>query len=81
MSMAFQDIVSGRRTVYGYAIYRGDVRITVSLQTVEFVPDGAGTRMILTEQIAILDGSDKAADRERGIGLWLDKFVAALGRA
>lgn len=76
----YEDLVPERRIVYAYSIAREGVRITVSLQTIEFLAQDAGTRMLLTEQIAILDGGDKAADRERGVGMWLDKFAAALAR-
>ena len=77
----YEDIVPNKRIVYTYSIWRGEARITASLQTVEFAAQGARTNMFLTEQIAILDGGDTAADRERGIGMWLDKFEAALQRS
>jgi len=74
----YEDIVPDRRIVYSYSILRGDVRITTSLQTIEFVARGPRTQMILTEQLAILDAGDKAADRERGIAAWLDRFAELL---
>jgi Activator of Hsp90 ATPase homolog 1-like protein len=41
-------------------------RISVSLATMEFKPHGAGTKFVLTEQGAFLDGYDDAGERERG---------------
>lgn len=53
-------------------------RISVSLATVEFKPEGAGTRLVLTEQGAFLDGYDDAGSRERGRAALLDNLDAAL---
>lgn len=77
----YEDIVADKRIVYSYAILRGDLRVTLSLQTLEFVAQGARTRMQLTEQIAILDRGDTASGREGGVGQWLDKFATALKRS
>jgi uncharacterized protein YndB with AHSA1/START domain len=55
-----------------------DVRISVSLTTVEFQPSGTGTRLIFTEQGVFLDGTDSAAQREQGTQGVLDKLGAAL---
>jgi uncharacterized protein YndB with AHSA1/START domain len=77
----YEDIVPDDRTVYAYSIWRGDVRITVSLQTVEFAAEGPGTRMLLTEQLTILDDGDTPAARERGTREWLDRFAHALERS
>jgi hypothetical protein len=54
-------------------------RISVSVATLEFLPDDAGTRFILTEQGAYLDGLDTNAQREEGTVELLDqlgKFLA-----
>src|SRR5258708_34599529 len=56
-------------------------RISLSLETVEFMPEGAGTRMIFTEQDAFLDGYDNAGQREQGTRDLLDNLGAALRRA
>lgn len=76
----YEDLVPGKRIVYSYTIARGDVRTTASLQTFEFVPDGGRSKMIMTEQIAILDEGDTVEDRERGIGRWMDNFEAWVKR-
>src|SRR6185437_10618226 len=47
-------------------------RITVSTATVEFRPNGSGTRMIYTEQIVFLDGVDNLAGRREGTEAAID---------
>ncbi len=72
----YRDIVPNERIVYTYDMHMGEQRISVSLSTVEFFADGAGTRLVYTEQGAFLDGLDEPAAREHGTGELLD----ALGR-
>jgi uncharacterized protein YndB with AHSA1/START domain len=72
----YQDIVPNKRIVYSYDMHIDDVRISVSLATVDLVAEGAGTRLIFTEQGAYLDGHDNPAERQRGTHDILD----ALGR-
>jgi uncharacterized protein YndB with AHSA1/START domain len=76
----FQDIVPNERIISSYDMHFDDKRISVSLATVEFKPAGAGTRLILTEQGAFLDGYDDAGSREHGTRGLLDKLDAALRR-
>src|SRR5215468_344471 len=54
----FYDIVPDRRIVYSYEMYADDVRISVSVATVEFAKNGAGTTLTWTEQGVYLDGID-----------------------
>jgi uncharacterized protein YndB with AHSA1/START domain len=77
----YQDIVPGERIVYTYEMCVGPDRISVSLATVELRRERGGTRMIFTEQIAILDGHTSAAEREEGTRLGLDSLDAHLRRA
>jgi uncharacterized protein YndB with AHSA1/START domain len=76
----FQDIVPGERIVYTYEMHSDETRISVSLATVEFKHDGAGTRLIYTEQGAFLDGHDTPAQREQGTGGLLDALGEELRR-
>lgn len=62
----YQDIVPARRVVFVYTMTFGGRRISSSQVTVEFLPDGTGTRLIHTEQGAFFDGADQAAGREHG---------------
>jgi uncharacterized protein YndB with AHSA1/START domain len=68
----YQDIVPDERIVYSYDMHFEDARISVSLATVEFEPEGEGTRLTYTEQGAYLDGLDSSKDREGGTGGLLD---------
>ena len=73
------DIVPDRRIVYGYNMHVDGQRISVSLATIEFKPDGAGTRLSFTEQGAYLDGYDDAGGREHGTRWLLGKMGESLG--
>jgi uncharacterized protein YndB with AHSA1/START domain len=75
----YQDIVPDRRIIYTYDMHLDETRISVSLTTVEFKPEAAGTRLVFTEQGVFLDGTDGAAMREQGTQGLLDKLGAALG--
>ena len=71
------DIVAAQRIVYTYDMHLEETRISVSLATVEFRPEGDnGTRLVFTEQGAFLDGHEPPASRAGGMGSLLD----ALGR-
>jgi uncharacterized protein YndB with AHSA1/START domain len=74
----YQDIVPGRRIVYTYEMRLGETRISVSVATVELVPDRGGTRLIFTEQGAFLDGLETLPARESGMGGLLDALGAEL---
>ncbi|RIH77274.1 Activator of Hsp90 ATPase -like protein [Calidithermus terrae] len=77
----YHDIVPGRRIIYAYEMRLDGRRISVSLATVEFTPEGKGTRLTLTEQGAFLDGYDNPALREQGTRELLDALEAELTRA
>jgi uncharacterized protein YndB with AHSA1/START domain len=77
----YQDIVPGERIVYTYEMHLDDRRISVSLATVQLEPEGAGTRLKLTEQGAFLDGDDNVAQREAGTHSLLDALGAEVERA
>lgn len=74
----YQDIVPDERIIYSYEMYVDDTRISISLATVELTPAGAGTRIVVTEQGAFLDGHDDPAMREQGAGMLLDALGEAL---
>jgi uncharacterized protein YndB with AHSA1/START domain len=63
---AIWDIVEGERIVTCYEMRLDKTRISVSLGATEIKPDGAGSKLIYTEQGAFLDGYDDAGERERG---------------
>jgi uncharacterized protein YndB with AHSA1/START domain len=72
----YREIVPNERIVYTSVLSEDDVVATLSLTSVEFVPDGEATRLVLVEAGAYLDGREQPAWREEGTGSWLD----ALGR-
>jgi uncharacterized protein YndB with AHSA1/START domain len=74
----YHDIVENQRIVYSYDMHIGVKRISVSLATIEFEPEGTGTRMRFTEQGVFLDGYDDAGSRERGTRQLLDQLAASL---
>ncbi len=76
----YQDIVPNERIVMSYEMYLGEARISVSLGTTEFKPDGKGTKLVYTEQVVFLDGYDSCSAREEGTRALFDNLAAALER-
>ncbi len=74
----YHDVVPDQRLVYAYEMHQDDRKISVSLATVELKPAGTGTRIVITEQGAFLDGYDDAGSREKGTGFLLDRLGASL---
>jgi uncharacterized protein YndB with AHSA1/START domain len=72
----YRDIVPGGRFVYAYDMYSDEMRISVSLGTVELSAAGDGTRLTYTDHGVYLDGLDTPEEREHGTRELLD----ALGR-
>lgn len=62
----YWDIVPNERIVSSYEMHMDKQRISVSLASMEFKQNGAGTKFVLTEQGVFLDGYDDAGERERG---------------
>lgn len=79
----YRDIVENERIILVYDLFHGDDKLSVSLQTLEFRAEGAGTRLIHTEQGSYLTGGDEAvAGRKHGTAWHVDNLVALLeGRA
>ena len=74
----YHDIVPNERILYTYEMTLDGKRISVSVATIEFRPEGNGTRLVLTEQGAYLDGWDKPDQREAGTRGLLDALGASL---
>jgi uncharacterized protein YndB with AHSA1/START domain len=70
----YREIVPGERIVYTSVLSEDDAVATVSLTSVEFAPEGAGTRLVLVEAGAYLDDREQPAWREEGTGDWLDSL-------
>jgi uncharacterized protein YndB with AHSA1/START domain len=76
----FHDIVENERIVFAYDLLLDHRLVSVSLTTIEFLPDRDGTRLVFTEQGAFLDGLDDPAGREHGTGKLLDMLERFLTR-
>jgi len=76
----YQDIVPDQRIVWTYRMTLNDKPISVSLASVELTPEGAGTRMVFTEQDAFLDDFEDNGGRQQGTSQILDVLVAFLAR-
>jgi uncharacterized protein YndB with AHSA1/START domain len=76
----YQDIVPNERIVTTYEMYQDEARTSVSVATVEFLPAGDGTRLVLTEQGVFLDGLDNVESREQDTAGLLDMLGEALSR-
>ncbi|MEJ0049322.1 MAG: SRPBCC family protein [Rhodospirillales bacterium] len=72
------DIIPNERIVYAYEMRLDDRKISVSLATMQLKPAGLGTRLVVTEHGAFLDGYDDAGSREHGTGDLLDRLGASL---
>ena len=64
----YEDIVQDERIIYTMTIYQADVRLTASLVTIEFDALGTSTNILMTDQMAIIDGMDTSDDRRKGWG-------------
>ncbi len=72
----YQDIVDGQRIVTSYEMTMNGQRISVSVMSVEFAGVPGGTRLVMTEQGAFLDGLDTNDQRREGT----EQLLATLGR-
>ena len=64
----FQDIVPDERIVFASTMRTPTDLTTVSVTTVELEPADDGTRLLLTQYGAFLDGHEEPAWREQGTG-------------
>jgi uncharacterized protein YndB with AHSA1/START domain len=75
----YHDIVPDERIVYSSTMSAETDVTTVSITTVEFVADGDGTRLILTQQGTFLDGHEEPSWREQGTSDQLAALAQELG--
>jgi uncharacterized protein YndB with AHSA1/START domain len=74
----YYDVIPNERIVYAYEMHLDDRKISISLATLELKPAGTGTRLVMTEQGAFLDGYDDAGSREHGSNFLLDALGNSL---
>jgi uncharacterized protein YndB with AHSA1/START domain len=70
----YQDIVEGERIVWTYDMHLDGRRISVSIATIEISGVPGGTRLVMTEQGAYLDGLDTNDQRRGGTEDFLDNL-------
>ena len=75
----YRDIIEGERIVLVYDMYHNGNPLSVSLLSVELRAEGAGTRLIHTEQGCYFTGGDEAVrGREHGTTWHIDNLVALM---
>ena len=74
----YMDVVENERLVFAYQMTIEGKRTSVSLATVEFRLQGAGTRIVFTEQGAYFDDPGQVAGREEGTRELLEALAAEL---
>lgn len=75
--ISYHDIVPEGRIVYTYALSTDEERTAIALVTVEFEPEGAGTRLRVTEQGAYFGTADPT-QFEEGMKAGLERLTAEL---
>jgi uncharacterized protein YndB with AHSA1/START domain len=74
----FLDIVPNERIVSAGTMHEDEVRISITLCTVELAAHGDGTLLKLTDQSAFLDGRERPDERRSGWGKILERLAAFL---
>jgi uncharacterized protein YndB with AHSA1/START domain len=77
----YLDIVPDARIVSAGAMHFGNIRTSATLCTIELLPNGTGTRLILTDQSVYFNDRETPADRKTGWGEVLDRLETKMGRA
>lgn len=70
----YEDIVPDSRIVLAYTMTLGELRISSSLLTLEFYPEGSGTRFFLTEQMVVMDSRWPVSSRLEGTEKGIDNL-------
>jgi uncharacterized protein YndB with AHSA1/START domain len=77
--VVYEDIVPSRRIVTAYRMGMDGTPFSVSIATIELLPQGSGTDFILTHQGVYLENSDGPEMRKQGWETLLGKLVRELG--
>lgn len=75
----YQVIQPNECIILAYAMAIDATPLSGSLLTMEFVPEGTGTKLVFTEQGAYLDGKDGPINREKGSRELLETLAKMLG--
>ena len=76
LDIRYYDIVPDERIVYAYEVVINGNRISVSVATVEFRPDAEGTRLLIAEHGAFLDGHENPEERRGGTMFTMIRLAA-----
>jgi uncharacterized protein YndB with AHSA1/START domain len=71
----YLDIVPERRIISAGTMHGGSTPTSVTLCTIELTPSDRGTKLVLTDQSAFLDGRESPEDRRTGWATILDRLV------
>src|SRR3990167_2900873 len=71
----YHDIVPNERIVYTYWMHHGENLASVSVSTIEVRPEGAKTRLVITEVGVFLDGYYSPEGREDGTRQLMEQIV------
>jgi hypothetical protein len=74
------DIVPNRRIISAGTMFDRDSAISATMMTMELLPEGVGTRQLLTDQSAFFSCETKK-DRTNGSGQILNRLGGALGES
>jgi len=77
----YADIATNERILTTSTLRTGDQLSTVSVTSVEFRADGAGTRVVVTEHGMYLPGQEQPEWREQGTAQQLDTLAAEFAAA
>jgi uncharacterized protein YndB with AHSA1/START domain len=75
----YEDIVPARRIVTAYRMSMDGKTFSASLATIELLPSGSGTDLVLTHQGAYFEGADGPEMRKGGWEGLLSKLAKELG--
>lgn len=76
----YSDIIPERRIIYNEVVFQDDSRLCFGLITVELQPQGKGTRLTLTDQVAAFGGAGMIAGHKAGHAGALDNLAIELRR-
>lgn len=74
----YHDIVPEQRIVYAYKMHLDGRLISISLATVLFAADGAGSRLTITEQGTFVGGYEDKGSREHGTRGLMERIADSL---
>jgi uncharacterized protein YndB with AHSA1/START domain len=77
--VVYEDIIPSRRIVTAYRMSMDGTPFSASLATIELIPNGPGTDLLLTHQSAFFENADGPEMRKAGWQSLLNKLTKELG--